>query len=50
MNTAVRNSQLSEILYVSKDDHSIRPFGQGCIVFRDARVIFVNDTIKREVS
>ena len=45
-------SQLSQIRYVSKDDNSIRPFGQGCIelVFRNARVILVKDITKRKVS
>ena len=44
----VRNSQLSQIRYVSKNDYSIRPFGQGCIelVYRNARVIFVKNMTK----
>ena len=48
----VRNSRLKQIRYVSKDDFSIRPFGQGCIelVFRNARVIFVKGMTKRKVS
>ena len=28
---AVRNSQLSEIRYISKDDYFIRPFGQDVL-------------------
>ena len=42
------NWQVSQILSVSKDDYSSRPFGQGWIelVFRNVCVIFVKDMKK----